>query len=137
MKALTDAIWGKCTSATDLYADIGGRLFKGRAPQGAELPYVVFFVVSSVPEKTYTDDLENALVQFSLFSKTESIVEVEGMFSHLKALYDECDLSVTGYSAIWMRRQNATLMSEEHVTPDGTVNVWHYAVDYEIFMSTN
>lgn len=138
MKALTTAILGKMTSSTDLYSDIGGRLFKGRAPKGAEYPYVVFMVVSNSPEKTFSEDFERTTVQFSLFSTESGSTQVEDMYTHLKAIYDECAMSVTGSTLVWMNRTNATLMVEDHTVPNkGTDQVWHYAVDYEVLTSLN
>ncbi len=130
MKALTDAIWGKCTSATDLYADIGGRLFKGRAPQGAEFPYVVFFVVTDNPDNAFAKDGDEAIVQFSVFSKTAGNAEAENIVAHLRALYDDVALTITGHTLIGFAWQNTVPMADEIITPDGTVEAWHYAVDY-------
>jgi len=136
VKNLTTAIFAKCAVGSDLYNDVAGRLFNGRAPEGAEYPYVVFLLVSDMPEKTYTEDFENVIIQFSLFSSTiYDTTEIEDMFTHLKALYDECSFEITDSTLIWMKRENATLMVEDHTTPAGTVQVWHYAVDYSIMTS--
>jgi hypothetical protein len=136
VKALTTAIYGKLAGSS-LAGDIQDRLYKGQGPAGAAFPYAVYFVVSDVPERTFTERYESVLVQFSLFSKASSSSEVEDMFAHLKALYDECAMSITGYTLIWMRMVNANLMVEDVETPDGTQQAWHYAVDFEVFMSLN
>ena len=142
MKSLTTAIFGKMTSTTALYSDIGGRLYKGKAPASAEYPYIVFQIVSDVPEKTFSEDFEDILIQFSLFSSASSSSDVENMFAHLKELYDECALTITAVShdiaatLVWMKRENATLMVEENTTPSGTQEVWHYAVDYSVMIQT-
>jgi len=136
MKSLSTAIYTKF-SGSSLSTDVSGRLYKGRAPENTEYPYAVYLIVSDVPEKTFTEDYERVRVQFSLFSDSSSSSGIEDMFAHLKALYDECSLSITGAKLVWMRRENATLMAEDHVTPDGTQQVWHYAVDYFIYMSMN
>jgi hypothetical protein len=136
MKALSTAIFSKLAGST-LETDIGGRLFKGRADEGAEFPYAVFMVVSDVPEKTFTEDFENVLIQFSLFSSASSSGEIEDMYSHLKTLFDECSLTITGSTLVWMKRANAFLMVEDHTTTAGTQQVWYYAVDYEVMTSLN
>ncbi len=138
MKSLSTAIFGLMTSSTALYADIGGRMFKGIAPEGSVFPYIVFSIISDVPEKTFTEDFEDILIQFSLFSSASSSGEIEDMFAHLKELYDECAMTITAVShdvtntLVWMKRQNATLMVEDEETPAGTRQIFHYAVDYEI-----
>lgn len=130
MKALTDAIFAKCTSSTDLHADIGGRLFKGRAPQNAEFPYVVFFVVTDNPDNAFAKDGDELLVQFSVFSKDAGDAEADNIVSHLRALYDDVALTITGHALIGFAWQNTTPIDEEHATPDGTIGVRHRAVEY-------
>lgn len=131
MKNLTTAIFGKLAGSL-LNTDIGGRLYKGQAPDKAVYPYVVYMLVSDTPDDAFAKKGENALFQFSLFSSASGSTEVEDMYSHLKTLYDDCALSPTGSTLIWMRRMNATLMVEDHTTLQGSQKVWHYAVDYEI-----
>ena len=133
MKALTTAIYGKL-SGSALGTDIGGRLYKGRAPEGAEYPYVVFMLVSDVPDLTFSEKYQDVLIQFSLFSSASGSTEIEDMFTHLKTLYDECSLSPTNETLIYMMRGNTTLMIEGHTTPAGTADVWHYAVDYNLMV---
>lgn len=132
MKALSTAIFGKCAVGTTLHTAIGGRLYKGRAPEGAAYPYAVFLLVSDVSDPTFTEQLEDVVIQFSLFSSASSSGQIEDIFAALKVLYDDCELTITGETLLYMRRQNATLFAEEHTTPDGTVEVWHYAVDYAL-----
>jgi len=138
LKNLTTAIFAKMTTSSDLYTDIGGRLYKGRAEEGAEYPYVVFMVISDMPQKTFSEDYESVLIQFSLFSIASGSTEIEDMFTHLKALYDECSLSITGSTLVWMKRQNASLMVEDHTNlalPGGLQRAWHYSVEYEVLTS--
>ena len=132
MKELSQAIFGKLTSSTALYAHIANRLFKGRAPEGAEYPYIVYLIVSNAPDKSFVSNYEDTLIQFSLFSSASGSTEVEDMYEDLIALYDECSMTITSQTMIWMRRENASLMIEDHTTKAGTVQVWHYAVDYRI-----
>lgn len=131
---LTTAIFGKMTAGTDLYTDIGGRLYKGEAPEGAAFPYVVFFVVSDIPEYPGGKTIEQSLIQFSLFSATSSSLEVETMLTHLRALYDDCALTITSNTLIYFIRENLTTMRDEITTPAGTVGVWHYSQEYSTWM---
>ena len=133
MKELTKAIFSKL-SGSSLETAISGRLFKGRAPQGTDYPYIVFFVVSDIPQSTYTENFEDVIIQFSLFSSASSSSEIEDLFIYLKALYDECAMTIASSTLIWMKRENATLMVEDHtVPPPGSmIQVWHYAVDYMV-----
>jgi len=139
MKNLFTAITTLFTTApggvhNDFYDDIGGRLFEGQAPEGAEYPYAVMRLISDVPEDTFKDSIEDVQIQFSLYSSASSTGEIHDMFTDLKKLFDDCSLTITSNSLIWMRRLQVNLMPEEHTTPEGTQKVWHYAVDYSIMM---
>ncbi len=131
MKELSKAIFAKLAGSA-LDTAIGGRFYKARAPEGTAYPYVIFMLVSDVPADTFKDKLDDVLIQFSLFSSASSSTEIEDIYANLETLYDDCSLTITGSTAIWMKRQNATLMMEDHITSNGTVEVWHYAVDYSI-----
>lgn len=136
MLELSKAIFGKL-SGSALASHIGNRLYKGRAPERAEYPYIVYLIVSNAPWKTFSENFEETIIQFSLFSSTSGSTEIEDMYEDLITLYDECAMTVTGSTLVWMKRQNATLMIEDHTTSAGTEQVWHYAVDYEVLTSLN
>lgn len=136
MLNLTKAIYSQF-SGSALSTAIGGRLFKGQAPEGADYPYIVYQVVTNTPDHDFSNDYENTIVQFSIFSITSSTVEIENCYTDLKALYDEQDFSITGSDLVWMRRSNANFVVEDHVTPTGTQRVWVYHVDFSILTSLN
>lgn len=131
MKNLSTAIYGKL-SGSALADHIGNRLYKGRAPEGAEYPYIVYMIVTNGPDKTFDTDYEDTLIQFSLFSSASGSTEIEDMYADLITLFDECSMTITSGTLIWMRRENATQQIEDHTTPSGTVQVWAYHVDYMV-----
>lgn len=133
IKNLTTGIYGKA-SGSDFLNAVSGRFFKGRAPQNTDYPYCVYNIVSTSPEKTYNEVFENTIVSFSIFSEASGSTEIEDIYTYLNALYDECTLTITGWTLIWMKRTNASLLPEEHNTPNGVIDVWHYAIDFEIKM---
>ena len=137
MKNLTTAIFEKMTPATTLYSDIGGRLYKKKAPQGAEFPYVTFFVVTDVPEYPSNKTIEWVLVQFSIFSSASGTTEAEDILTHLRSLYDDCTLSITNNTLIYFIRGNFIDLSDDSEgieTISGTTGVWHYMQEYNISM---
>jgi len=132
MKNLTNAIYSLFTATTGgvhnaFYTDIGGRLYKNKADQDAPLPYAVYFLVSDTPEFTFTDTFEDVLIQFNLHSESSSSSNIEDMYTHLKALYDWCSLTITDNTHLFMRRESANLITDE----DGD---WQYSVTYRIMM---
>lgn len=136
MNYLLTALMTKITTGPSaLYSDVSGRVYLDRAPNEAEFPYVVFFIVSDVPEKTYTEDFEDIIIQFSLFSASEGAAEITDIYTDLKSLFDECSLSITSSTLVWMKRSNLITMVDDITTSQGTFGVKHWAVDYNIMTS--
>ena len=136
MNNLLSAIMTKCAGSA-LSTDVGGRIFLDEAPEGTEYPYIVFMIVSDTPDKTFTEIYEDVLVQFSLYSASASAAEISTMYADLKALFDECALTITGSTLVWMWRSNLTTMVDEITTPAGTSTVKHWAVDFDVKTSLN
>lgn len=120
----------------DLWNDLGGRLFNTRAPEGAVMPYCVFMLVSAVPEFTFTEEETSIILQFSIFSATQDDdTEVQNAMTHLKALFDNCLLSVTGQALLKFDRGNEGLEVEDFETTTGLQRGWHYHVDYNVVLN--
>lgn len=136
MNNLLTGLYSKL-SGSALSSAVGGRVYLDRAPDGCEMPYVVFYVVAGTPDKTFTEAYTDTLVQFSLFSASTSAAEISTMYANLMTLYDECSMTITGSTLVWCRLQNLTTMVEDITTPEGAATVKHWAVDFEIRTSKN
>jgi len=135
MKELFIAIYNKLTGAT-LSSLVRGQIFIGRAPKGTAYPYIIFFPISDVPEDTFKNKIDSVAIQFSLFSSNSSLIEIEGIYSSLIALLDDAVLTITGLTQCILYRENTIFIDEQVITPSGTEDVWHYAVDYQIIVET-
>jgi len=139
MKNLDTAIYSKFTATIEgshnsLYNSIGGRMYKNKAPEGADFPYCVYMDVSNTPIYPGGKTIEQTLIQFSLFSILSSSSEIEDMLIYLWALYDDCSLTITANDLIYFIRGNLTPMRDEVTTASGTSGVWHYAQEYDLEM---
>jgi hypothetical protein len=135
MKDLLTAIMTKITTGPSaLYSDVGGRVYLDQAPEGTVFPYVVIFIVSGVPADNFTDQIDDLLIQFSLFSESASVTEISTMYADLKTLFDNVSLAVTGCNMAWMKRENLTTITEDITTVNGNLPVKHWAVDYRILL---
>lgn len=132
MKQISTGIYAKCTSGTSLHTAIGGRIYKGYAPQEATFPYIVFSLISDVPGNTWGSNIQETLWQFDIFSIATGSTEIEDIYTYLKSLYDNCTLTVTSATFIKMTRESSALMVEEMTTSAGETLVWHYSVDYTV-----
>jgi len=131
MNNLLSAIMTKL-SGSALYNDVGGRIFLDTAPEGTEFPYVAFFIVSGVPEYPSNKIMEDIIMQFSLFSASQGATEITTMHKDLKAILDDCSLSITDSTLIYFIRGNLSTMVEEITTQSGTATVKHWSQDYSI-----
>ncbi len=131
MKNILTAIFGKFANS-DLSSYVGGRIYLDQAPESCEFPYVVYFVVSSTPDDVFAKKGQQTLIQFSLFSANPSAVEISTMYGYLKALFDDCSLTITSNTMLWMHEVNLTTMVEDITVAEGVQSVKHWAADYEV-----
>jgi hypothetical protein len=132
MAYLLQAIMTKMAGSA-LSSDVNGRIYLDEAPHGAEFPYVVFLIVSGVPENLFAQKGDIVTVQFSLFSISRGLAEITDMYGDLIALFDDISLTITGDTCINMARENLMTMVEDiGATPNGNGTVRHWAVDYSI-----
>jgi len=121
MQVLFTGLYNKYLSNAALKAAITGFYFT-EAPQDAVMPYVVYNLVSNVPDWTYTEDMENSLLQFSIFDDHSSSTTINDIYEKLTALFDWCVLTVEGYSHIYMKR-------EFNILTRGN-DIWKYVIQY-------
>ena len=136
MNNLLTAIYQK-TIGSNLSTDVGGRIYPDQAPHKTEYPYVVFFIISGIPDRTFTEHYADTLIQFSLFSASAGAAEITTMYADLVALFDEQDLTISGSKLVWMKEENLTTMVDDILVKDATVGVKHWAVDFAVLASLN
>lgn len=132
MNALLSAIRTKLAAAT-LYTYVGGRVFLDNAYQGTIFPYVVYFIVASNPDDTFNEKIEDTLIQFSLFSTSDSAAEISTMYGYLQTALDDTALTIAGYTHLWLVRRNlVTLVDDLSIAQDGSEMYKHWAVEYSV-----
>jgi len=137
---LFDAIMDKF-SGSALFNDLGGRFFQGEYDLNPPVvyPYGKFFIVVGTPDRTFTESYKDIILQVSLLSpKTLGAASLALIYNHMIDLYDECSLSITGYTLLWMRETVHSQMEEiVEALPDGSSVVNHWSSDFEIRISKN
>ena len=109
--------------STRWIAEMAARvLYNTEAVQEAAYPYTTVSVIHNEPDGTFTEEWERYLIQFNLFSKTNTAEEVNLTFAALKAAFDKHDLVITGATTISLMRQAANLIRVE--------KVWQLNVSY-------
>jgi hypothetical protein len=111
------------------YTSVGGRLYNTQAPQNTKFPYATFSFVAGTPDWMFRENLENLLIQFSLFSATgSSNQEIETIYEYMKDLFDWAPLNVSGYTTLWMRRET------DHGLTCDDFNIWTHPIDYRLYL---
>lgn len=127
MQVLFEGIWDKYDGSA-LESEINGMFFT-EAPQGSTYPYGVYHLISNVPSwvfGTTANTMENYIIQFNLYSEKSSSTDINTAFLALTTLYDWCDLTIDGYSHIYMKREMSNL------TRESVSRIWDYFVQYRI-----
>ena len=130
MKALLSAIMTEIVGSAFTTA-IGGRLYLAEAPQDPTFPYAVYNIISESPDEYFvlSPALEEVSVSFTIYSEDESAVEANDLFENLKTVFDNCVLTVTGYTHIHMWRTYSNLLR----FPEA--NIWQYTADYDVMVA--
>jgi len=123
MQVLFTGLWNKYNGNTALKAAVTG-MYLTEAPQGTVYPYITYYLISNVADWTYTEDMENSLIQFSIFDNSSSSVKILDIFEKLKTCYDWVTLTVTGYNSIYVKREFNILTRVN--------DIWNLSCQYRI-----
>lgn len=134
MQVLFEGIYSKFTGSTGAgtpYVLLGGRLHPNEAPQNSSYPYGVYSLISDVPSYVFneTGAIEEAVIQFDLYDDDNSAVDICTAYTAMCELYDYCDLSVTGYTNVFMKREYSFLERGEEL--------WDYMIQYRVMFQKN
>jgi len=125
MTALDKAIYDKYNADVALKAALPGGLHADSAPQDTAFPFGVWLWLNNMNELTFNSEGDDASLQFSIFSKSQSVAEVDNAADKLKACFDEATLTITGYHSIRMMR----VLERRIKDPE---EAWHYFAEYRI-----
>ena len=127
---LLTGIFTKFNVANTFKTAVGGRLFTRYSPQNTPFPYAVLDIVTGIGDWNFTQEFDDVDIQFNLYSKSTSETEIGTLYSTLRALYDDCALTVTGYAHLFMQYNQYWSLSN----PDE--NIRQYTVQYSILLQS-
>lgn len=133
MNILRPAIEAKALDSA-IYNDVGGR-FNYEDEASTDYPRVVFSRVSGTPDNAFAKTGESVLLQFDLFSMVSAgVSELETMEIDLKALFDDCTMTLTGRLLCGFSRTNTIGPMKEDISAlqDGTSMIRHTVIEYEV-----
>ncbi len=132
MNAIFKAIFNKYNTSTGhgAYTSVSGRFYHNVAPQGATFPYVVYFEVTDVDDLNFSEELEDFLIQFNIFSQKNSALEAGQIFENFKSLFDNCSLTVTDWRHI--KFQRALTIPNNDFTQSPPIQ--GYSIQYDVLI---
>lgn len=129
MVNLLTGIYSKFTttvagSHNSLYTGLAGRLYPHVIPQGEPRPHAAYYLINNTPDDYFTEDYEDTEIQFNIYSENSSPIEALTLKGYLQSLYDDCTLTITGHTHVYMQRIFSELLRDEES------NVWQVVVSY-------
>lgn len=123
---------GTSGSPTALYTAIGGRMYPVKAPQGTEFPYVVYDQITSEDELDFNAQNEIFTMQFDVFTQSDDPFSAGTIMGNLKTVYDNCDLTVTGWRSLYMVREFVVPNNDLKEDSPDSIPIMGYSIQYEI-----
>ena len=104
-------------------------LYYYEAKQKATFPYCVYSFLGDKPIYYFAasnpDEGEDIFVQFNIYDKTASVININKYEGYLRALFDWASITVTSYTLMEMRRDTT-------VPAFKVDDVWQITVTYRI-----
>jgi len=120
------AIYDHINGSVALKALLGDeRFYADNAPQDTVFPYLAWTWILIPHEETFTSEIENASLQFSIFSKNQSVAEVDEIADELFDLFDNATISIDDYNFMRCRRVSARRVKDPE-------NAWHHMTEYQL-----
>ena len=133
MNVLITAIYSALINGT-AGSLVGNRIYLDAAPEGINMPYIVFFIVNSSPDDPFSNTLEYTTIQFSIFSTSQSMSEIVAIYKAIKTVFDDAQITLSAGKMVTMHRDNLMTDTETVTTENGTETVKHWVVDYGILV---
>jgi hypothetical protein len=118
-------------SQNAFYTAINGQMFEDEAPQGTQYPYATYSIIDAPKERTFTEIYTNISLEISIFSANMDSSEIKNLYQKASALFNECGLTITGSTLVWLRETNVTSVVEEITTMPGTDRIRTYHIEFE------
>lgn len=125
MQAILTGIYSLYSADADLKAALPGKLWLELAPQGTDMTYATYMLVSSRPEYMLGgESYELPRIQFDIYAET-NLLRLTA-YEKLITVYDDARPAATGYSPVIMERTFQQMMR------DGDQNQYYRAIiEYE------
>ena len=125
MKDVIKAIYDKFSVSNTFNTAISGRFYLNSAPQAASKPYSVFQLVTNTATYNFTSTFDDSEIQIDIIDDNNSS-DILDVADKCMTLFDDCELTVSGYQFIKMERDFNMLIED----PEGEIQ--RYSIQYTI-----
>lgn len=109
--------------ASAFYSAVGGQFAYIKAPQDWGLPYATFFFVDASPTDTFTERVDDVLVQISVWAPTAGAAEDISSLAY--GLFENQSLAVPGLAPFRLHRDMPVPTMDES---DGETSLWQSGI---------
>lgn len=114
-------------------------MYLHEVPQGRPYPNATYNLVSGSHDWDFTNDFDTAIIQFNLYSKTNSAAEITDAENKLRTLYDDCRLASSDLGGTWkhvyMQRDNYWMDKIPHPDSSEGGYIWRCVVEYNVMLT--
>ena len=126
MKALFKAVYDKYLTANDFRTAVS-QFYLNNAPQGISRPYSVYQLITNIADYNFTSTFDEAELQIDIIDDNASS-DILDYADKCMALFDDCELSVTGYQFLKMERD------WNQLSEDPEEEIQRYTIQYTIWL---
>ena len=135
LNAFVDSVYEALAADSNLQTKISGsasdkKIYNIIARQDASFPYIVIGFLTGVPIEVFRelDAMEDCTIYVNIFSDSGSALEAGEILDLIKAVLDDDDLTITGYTNMVCRREFIGA-----VTYDIDTQVWMIPMRYRVW----
>jgi len=130
MNAIEDAIYDKLAADATVTGYVSTRIYRSMAPEGAELPYIVYGVQAGGEDNLTPTESASPIYQIRAVSETSAAHA--GLIDEAirDALHNQA-LTVTGWIHVWTARLNLI----RYVEVVSSVVRWHAGAMYRVMVA--
>lgn len=140
LNAFVDSIYEALAADSALQTKISGgasdkKIYNVIARQDATFPYIVIGFLTGIPMGVFRDleDMEDCTIYINIFSDSGSALEAGEILDLVKAVLDDADLTISGYTNDMVCRREFI----GAVTYDLDTQVWKIPLRYRIIAEKN
>ena len=126
MKALFEAIYNQYSTVNDFRTAVS-QFYLNSAPQDIDRPYAVFQLITNVADYNFSSTFDEAELQIDIIDDNTS-ADILDYADKCMALFDDCNLTVTGYQFLKMERD------WNQLSEDPAEEIQRYTIQYTVWL---